>query len=210
MPTVAEVSDLALVNDALGQLGEDPLTDLLPDSGATNALAARLLTRRIDSLLNKRAWNFATRIVDLSALTAAPPLPWTVQYELPAGTLRVVTTDLRRECYTLASVDTEAGGRRLYATRAAVRLVVVVRPDTSSFPAYFADALIADLTYWFSKPVTGQYDPVARADARFALSQAMMIDASETPSASYPTTDPRGGIAGLAGGFPGDEWGWRP
>ncbi len=202
--TTAEVSPLAIVNDALGELGEDPLNDLLPDSGSTNALAARTYDRRVDALLSLRDWNFATRLVELSALTEAPPLPWTVQYELPAGTLRVVSTDIPRECYTLASDNSEVGSRRLYATRSGLRAVVVVRPQDELFPAYFVDALIADLAWKLAAPVTGKTDVASYFGglARPALARAMMSDASESPSKRIPAYDSRRGCATVDSYFP--------
>lgn len=202
MPITAEVSPLAIVNDALGELSADPLTDLLPESGRLNDRAGRQYTRRVDALLTERAWNFATRIVLLSALTEAPPSPWTVQYALPAGTLRVVSTDIPAECYTLASENTEDGTRRLYATRTGIRAVVVVRPADETLPAYFVEALIADIAWKLAPFVTGDTNAATYFGglAHVALSKAKMHDAAETPSPRIPAFDPR------YGGFSADAY----
>ena len=195
MPDHAVNAPLEYVNSAIAVHGADALTDLLPTSGAINASAATLYDRRVEILLTKWHWNFATRDFALSQLADAPPSPWTAQYNLPACTLKVLGTDIPGEDYDLAAnhdpSDTD-GIRRLYAMRTGVRARVIVRPLDELFPTHFIDALVADLAAWLSKPITGQADPVLFAEARGILAEAKLIDASEKPTRAFYQRDPRG------------------
>ena len=198
MPDQAVTSPLAMVNDALATLGEDPLTDLLATSGSTNAAAATIYDRTVETMLAQWNWRFATMDCELSDLGVAPPSPWTAQYNLPARTLRIIGTNCPGEPYTIArnhDVLDDDGTRRLYAMRTGVRCRVIIRPLDELFPAHFVAALIAQLAYRLCKPVTGQSDPMLKAEAIEAMARAKVHDAHEAPPSRYVESDPRMGGA---------------
>ncbi len=201
MPDTAVASPLAFVNHALALIGEDPLTDLIATSGSTNAAAATVYDRVVESLLSKWTWKFATMDCELSEIVAAPPDPWVAQYNLPARTLRIVGTDQPGEAYTIArnhDVADDDGTRRLYAMRSGVRARVLIRPLDELFPAHFISALIPDLTAQLAPAVTGNLQTAQyfAGLARIALSEAKIHDAHETPPSRYVESDPRRGGSG--------------
>ena len=176
---LAESSDVAFCNAALAMLGEDSISDLLPESGSTQAMASTLYQRTVDEMLCRHPWNFSTQRIALSELAADPPSPWSSQYELPAGTLRVIRTDIPGEMFSLYS-DTD-GSRRLFANRSAIKADVVVNPGEGNFPPHFAAALIKELAATFAMPLTGrpEFATYFRDEARRELARAIAIDASE-------------------------------
>ena len=203
MPDNAATSPLAFVNHALALIGEDPLTDLLPESGATNAAAAQIYDRVVESLLSVWSWKFATMDCELSQNAEAPPSPWTAQYDLPARTLRIISTDCPGETYTIArnhDVGDNDGTRRLYAMRTGVRARVVIRPLDELFPAHFVSALIPEMAAQLAPSVTGDLNLAGLFErrAREALLRAKLHDAHEAPLPTFSGRDPRGpGLVGL-------------
>jgi hypothetical protein len=197
MPEHAATSPLEIVNVALEILGEEPLALLDAAQGSTASVAVRLYNRRIDTLLASWPWNFAIRTVDLSQIhvTDPPPEPWRSQFNLPPNALRIISTDRSGELYVIAqnadTADTN-GTPRLYAMRDDVKLRVVMRPLDELFPPHFANAAIMDLAHWLSKPITGQFDPNLREEARMALTQARLADSAQQPPRLSPRpADPR-------------------
>lgn len=209
MPDHAVTSPLAMVNHALALMGEESLTDLLPESGATNAAAKQIYDRIADSMLCEWEWRFATRDLSLSQPVDPPPSPWTAQYNLPPNTLRVVSTDRPGEAFTIASnhdVSDTAGTRRLYARRTGVRARVVVRPLDELFPAHFVAALIPRLAAELAPAVTGdlQLARYFEDKAMLALSKAKVHDANEVPTRRIASSDidPRGQHSDTRDWFP--------
>jgi len=208
-PSHAVNSPLSYVNRALALLGEDFLTDLIPESGATNAAAAMLYDAAVDHLLSCFEWRFATRIASLSQLADTAPSPWVAQYNLPANTLRVLDTDVPGEHFTIASnhdFSDEEGTRRLYAMRTGVRARVVVRPLDETFPPHFWNALVFRLAADLAPSITGNLTVAAAFDqkAERALSEAKVLDYNENPSVIVPSMerDPRSNYADSADWFP--------
>lgn len=199
MTTTAVTSPLAFVNHALALIGAEPLTDLLAESGATNALADQIYDRVIDTMLAAYPWAFATRRIELSELADSPPDPWVYQYELPANTLRILGTDTEGQQYRIYSEGGSegVGARRMYTMTSGTWADVVIRPTDELFPAHFSAAIIPELAAQFAPSVTGDLSIAQyfRAEASAALSRAKMHDASENPSPSWAggNFDPRTG-----------------
>lgn len=195
MTTTARTSPLDFVNHALALLGEDPVTDLAPETGSTSALAAQIYDRIVDTLLSCWPWGFATLRTQLSALAEPPPSPWLVQYNLPANTLRIISTDIPADCYRIYSEggSSGVGARRLYSLRRGAFADVVIRPTDELFPAHFSACVIPQLAAEMAPAVTGdlQIAQYFRGMAAQALASAKCQDANEMPARAIPQEDPR-------------------
>lgn len=205
MADSAQTNPLALTNHALALLGEDSIDDFIPESGSTQALAATIYDRVVDSCLGSWQWNFATCRLELSALTNPPPDPWTVQYALPSGTLRILRTDIPCEAYAIysdnqggvaAGTPRPGGELRLYATRTGVWADVLVRPLDDLFPGYFSDIVINRLAAEMAPALTGQMQLAQLFEQRSRIAEARgrVIDYGQMPARtiSRGMTDPRG------------------
>lgn len=207
----AQKGPLPFVNHALALLGETPIEDFDPESGSTNALAGLIYDRVVESCLSTWLWNFATCRVELSQLSDDPPLPWTVQYSLPSGCLRVIRTDHPNEPFAVysdnrtgvsAGTPRPAGAMVLYAHRTGIIADCIVRPLDEIFPAYFTDLLVNRLAAEMAPAITGSLGLAQGFEqrARVAEARARTVDASLAPprSISRGREDPRGdGSEGL-------------
>lgn len=177
-------SAVELVNEALTRIGADTISSLEAEESPTAAIATSLYQPTVDRLLSEFPWRFATKRVQLSRLAAAPPDPWTYQYALPAGTLRVIRTDQRRENFDLYRAD-DTGNRVLYSDRSEVWADVVVSiEDGGLFPAHFEEALVAKLAATLAMPITRRFDvrEVFMAEAKVAVAKAKSQDWNEAPA----------------------------
>lgn len=82
-------SEVDLCNDALGQIGQSPITSL--SDGSTNANYATTFYPNLrDSLLMNTNWTFNRKRVQLAQLPTPPLYEFAYQYQLPADFLKLV------------------------------------------------------------------------------------------------------------------------
>jgi len=178
---------LELCTRALLRIGAQAIASL--DEGTAEAeIASGLYAGTRDALLSLHPWSFATGQAKLPRLAAQPTADFQHAFQLPPGFLRAL------------SAGTPGAGRglpyrlledRLHANAAQVTLTYVFRPDESSFPPFFAAALVARLSAEFCIPLT---ESSSRAN--------MLFDQAEAELRAARRADSQQATARALDGFP--------
>ena len=180
MATVIEI-----VNAALVQLGSQGGLGSLTDTGAHAQQANQVYTIARDALLACHAWNFAMARAEIDADVdgdgdaVKPAFGWSLQYTLPADTIRAWRLND-------APVDRRyweiEGGKLLTNEASPIHLRYIKRvTDAESFPPLFADALSWEIAARLALPITQSQTTArgARDEARRALADAKWADSQE-------------------------------
>ncbi|HYZ31016.1 MAG TPA: hypothetical protein VE684_01895 [Crenalkalicoccus sp.] len=187
------LSALALCSRALLKLGAQPIASL--EEGTAEAeVAANLYPGIRDALLAAHPWSFATGQATLPRLAATPVADFAHAFQLPAGLLRVLSAGAPDRSSGIPYRILEG---RLFASSEQVSLAYIFRPDESTFPPFFAAALVNRLAAEFCLPLT-ENDQRAnllfrQADLEFRA--ARLVDSQQaTPRAlgDFPLLTARG------------------
>ena len=183
-----------LCNEALGLLGENPITDI--DATETKAIRCKQFweTTR-DACLRAHPWNFATKRVALVQNVTAPAFGYTYSYAVPSNCLRLLavtdgTEDLDSSDiqdtgieYKLEGDDILCNSEALYAK------FIEGYADLDSeetgmwdalFCSYFAAELAAKIGAGLTKSATIVNSMIQLANVR--LQYAKAVDAKESGS----------------------------
>lgn len=165
-------SKIQLASNALILLGDEPISSF-NDPGAGAKAAANLYDSTLLSLLSSHRWNFATKKVLLSQLTASPLNEYKFQYQLPTDYITIITT------YPVSTYRILED--KLYSDSNKVEIDYVYRPTEDKLPNYFIKAFEYYLARELCIAVTedlNKYELVNRAyevearKARYADSQS--------------------------------------
>lgn len=123
---------------ALVLLGAAPISSFT--DGTTEATVCNTLYPGVrDSLLSGHPWNFATGQISLPALVAVPVADYEYAYQLPADYLRAISVGNGPRG---AGVDYRIAERKIHCNQPPpCVLSYIFRPDESTFPAWFTQAL---------------------------------------------------------------------
>lgn len=175
-------SDIDLCSWALLRIGAHRISSFA--DGTTEAqVAAGIYPHVRDAMLAGHFWNFAVRVRALAEAVETPAADWAAAYPLPVDCLRVISvgtgTSSRGGDYAVV-------GRAIHAAAGGATLAYIARVVETDWPAYFADAIAAQLAAEFVIPLTDQtsrWEGLTKlADA--AVRRARLIDAqAETPRA---------------------------
>jgi hypothetical protein len=188
------VSAIALCSRALIKLGARTILSF--DDGTAEAEVARTLYAPArDALLAAHPWTFATAQAPLARLSDAPVADFRFAYQLPVDHLRTLSAgggDRRGQ-----GLVYRRERDRLVTDAEAVFLTYIFRPDESTFPPPFVEALSARLAAEFCLPLT---ESTSRGEllyrlAEEALKAARLIDSQQdTPAAvtGFPLVEVRG------------------
>jgi len=137
-------SKFDIVSQALLLIGESPISSF--SEGVAGVVATNLYDTTRDSFLTATRWRFAVGKAQLSLLTATPQNEWRFAHQLPSNLLMPIGVypRIRYEIYE----------DKLYSNQRVVELDYIFRPDEAAFPAYFVEALAAQLAEKFAIPVT--------------------------------------------------------
>ncbi len=168
---------IQLASRALIKIGASPIAGF--DEGtAESVVAATLYPSTRDALLSAHPWSFATAQRDLSRLVGVPVADYDYAYQLPSDFLRALSAG---EAGYGRGLDYRLVERRLHTNAGAVTLTYIFRPNESSFPPFFDQALIGRLAAEFCLPIT---ESVSRSEVLHKLAenqfrQARLIDAQQ-------------------------------
>jgi hypothetical protein len=169
------LSALVLCSRALLKIGAQPVASL--DEGTAEAeVAANLYHSARDALLSAHPWSFATGQASLPRLAAIPPADYAHAFQLPADFLRALSAGSGERGRGIAYRIHED---RLHADAAQVTLTYIFRPDESSFPPFFASALVARLAAEFCIPLT---ESASRTEMLYRLAEGELRAARLTDS----------------------------
>ncbi len=175
---------IEIYNNALQDLGENPVKSLLDDSKAASLCNQRWTAIR-DAVLRAHPWNSCLRQAELSATAATPLWRWEKQYVLPADCLRVILV-VGRDGTPVRDWEIQ-GGVILCDEEAPIFISYVRREeDPKKYDALLSEALSARLAAALAYPLSGS---TALANSFWTvyqdkLSEARGVDAREGGSES--------------------------
>lgn len=165
-------SKISLVSNALILLGDSPISSFT-DPGAGALAGANLYESSYLSMLASHRWNFATKKVKLSRLSAAPINEYKYQFQLPTDYVTIITT-YPVSIYRILE-------DKLYSNSQVVEIDYIYRINEDKFPSYFIKPfeyyLARDLCIAVTEDLS-KYDLMHRAyeiearKARYADSQS--------------------------------------
>ena len=171
------LSSIAMSSRALLKLGANSIASF--EEGTVEAeVAANLYPSIRDGLVSSHPWSFATGQVTLAKLEAAPVADFANAFQLPADFLRALSAGVSGRG---RGIDYRIAERRLHSNSESIVLTYIFRPDETTFPPFFDQALIARLAAEFCIPLT---DSTSRSQALYALAEqefrrAKMIDSQQ-------------------------------
>ncbi len=179
MAAATEIANLAL--EKLGDEGE--ISDLGEDTRAARAVNACFASMR-DAVLRDHPWNFATRRVQLPALTAAVSWGGWTAFQLPTDFLRLLEID--------GDPDWQVEGDQVLVQNGGpLNLRYTARiEDTARFDPLFTEALACRIACQIAIRITGSASVQERALALYAraLADAKRVDGQDNPPDEMPDT----------------------
>ena len=172
---MAGSSQIDIVNAALLELGEQPLTAL--DDDAESAVVANAIYDQVkQDLLAKAPWRFAVKKADLSAEVAAPLNEWTVQFTAPSDLVRLVRV------YPDQAYDVYGG--KVYANSTSLACDYVADVAEDLFPPYFTRLLVLELAARMCKSITGSESAkqTLTNERQYQFASALSADAMQQPN----------------------------
>lgn len=174
------LSSIAICSRALMKLGADSITSF-EDGTAEAEVAASLYGPIRDALISAYPWSFATGQIALARLAAEPIADFSYAYQLPSDFLRVLSAGVAGRG---RGIDYRIAERRLHTDVSEVTLTYIFRPDETTFPPFFDQALIARLAAEFCIPLT---DSTSRSEVLHRLAEkqfqeAKLIDGQQESS----------------------------
>jgi len=180
---IMALTGLKLCARAMLAIGCEPISSF-NDGTAESDVAAMLYGGVRDAMLSAYPWSFATAQRPLARITAAPIADFKYAYQLPEDFLRALSVGTSN-LNTGRGVDYRIHERRIHTNDSGIVLSYVFRPDESTFPPFFDQALIVRLASELCLPLT---ENTARTEYQTKLAQvefqrAKNIDAQQqTPN----------------------------
>ncbi len=172
---MAGSSQIDIVNAALLELGEQPLTSLDDDAEAA-VVASTIYDQVKQDLLSKAPWRFAMKKADLSLDTATPLNEWASQFTAPTDLVRLVRV------YPDQAYDVYGG--KVYASSTELAADYVAEVDESLFPPYFTRLLVLELAARMSKSISGSESAkeTLTRERQYQFAAALSADAQQQPN----------------------------
>lgn len=196
-------SETDIINDALIEVGEDPIVSRTDGSKAANT-ADKVFDQARDTLLRNHNWNFAALRAKLAKVTVAPVFQYDNAFAYPFDWLRTITVHNNDAGHgTFDYMAERQGSQRVIATSSDdVWMRYVHRlTDPNFMAADFVEALIFELARKFAIPLAGSRTLMVekKIEARRWLAAARSSDAlgstpERRPPGSWRTS--RGGNRG--------------
>lgn len=171
---------LEICNTALGWLGEKPIHQLnaeAPESD-TEELCARLYPGAVRTVLEAKAWTFATKRIDLAPAELTGRADFPSRYPIPSTVVRVLACDDGSGSYELEWRREGAYVLAETSPTLVVAKVVYLVEDAKLFSPGFARAVAARLAAELALPLTTSGALAAAMEQRYAreLGEAGRLD----------------------------------
>jgi hypothetical protein len=171
---------LELCSRALLRIGAQAIASM--DEGTAEAeIASGLYAGIRDALLSAHPWSFATGQESLPRLAAEPTADFRHAFQLPPNFLRALSAGSPSQGRGLHYRLFED---RLHCDAPQVTLTYIFLPAESTFPAFFAAALVARLSAEFCIPLT---ESSSRAQILFNQAEAELRAARRADSQQATT-----------------------
>lgn len=141
MPTLADISEVAICNLALAELGRGAEIISLDENSQPARACRRRYPHARDAVLRAYDWNFAARRASLPASATSPAFGYANAFDLPPDCLLV------RSLHDAGTTPWEVEGTRLLTSAPApLRLIYTARvTNPGVFDSLFVDALATRL-----------------------------------------------------------------
>ena len=138
----------------------------------------------MQNLLASYPWRFALTQKKLARLTDRPVADYQYAYQLPNDCVRVLSAGQNIKSSRL---NYKIIGQKLYTDANEVILSYIRRPEESTFPAFFVEALVGKLAAEFCLPLTEsttRTDYIKKA-SDIQISAARLTDSQQTTNPSF-------------------------
>jgi hypothetical protein len=149
-------SETDLCNDALGQLGEKPITAIDDGTAAANLCQAFLPALRDDALVEHH-WNFNMKHIELALDDPAVKSDYIYSYALPADCLKVIQLNASDR----VAWDVEAGHLVTNEGSATIKYLSRVLNPSLWHPKFY-QALATGLASKLAGPIANNYGAAAK------------------------------------------------
>lgn len=139
-----------LCSRALVKLGASPITSF-NEATAEAKVCTQLYEPTVESLLAAYPWRFALEKAELARLVAKPMADYQYAYQLPNDCVRVLSAG---NGFKSQGLKYKIVGGKLHTNAERVVISYIARPDESTFPPFFSNALIAKLGAELCLPLT--------------------------------------------------------
>jgi len=180
--TTTAITEVSICSDALGELGDDPITSLTDDTERAR-LCNRFYSRTRDELLQSYPWNFAQARQVLGQLAETPDFEFSNQYQLPTDPFCLKVNQV----YNTTS-RWKVEGRVLLIDDSSASIKYTARiEDTAQFNILFASALVKLMAHTMCYAVTGStsFKQGLWEDFKQVRSEARSLDAQEGSSEKF-------------------------
>ncbi len=146
------LSDIQICSRALLSIGCEPISSF-SDGTAEAEVASMLYSGVRDAVLSAYPWSFATAQRELAKIAAAPVADFANAYQLPEDFLRAMSVGTsplnigRGASYRIHE-------RRIHTDADNIVLTYIFRPQESTFPPFFDQALICRVAAELCLPLT--------------------------------------------------------
>ena len=147
-------SVLDVVNQALIELGEKTILQLVPPQNKAARIAEATFAEHRDFVLGEHAWNFATQRLSLPASAVAPAYGYAHAYPVPAEVLRVLPLEEQVDPWKVESHENVRA--ILTDLQAPLEIRAIVRiEDMNRTTAIFRAALATYCASQWAEALTG-------------------------------------------------------
>jgi hypothetical protein len=169
MPVTFNVAPVDVVNEALGQLGKDFITDLDDTNDPVAVKAKQYFGSVLRTMLRDHIWNFAKTRIALGQNVTAPLSGWAYSYALPGDCFRVLTLNSSDKSIW------EIEGRNLL-TDESPAVIQYIRwvDDPNQWAGDFYQAFVTHLAVRFAPAF---HSDMAKASDLYKLYQMQLADA---------------------------------
>lgn len=170
------ISEVNIINDALGELGEPSIVSRSDNTAQANA-ADRFFDQAKREFLEERGWRFASKQVQLARLATAPSFKYAYAYQIPVDFIRLIelnevdVEDVRVPLY-------EKVGDQIHTDETTVKIVYVYDADVSLFTPSAAMAMAFKLADKMARLLTDSASQKEEMAMRYekAVKKAKSID----------------------------------
>ena len=179
--TAVTSSDVQVVNMALVQIGEQPitaLTDDTPRAKAANVIYADLR----DTVLSAFPWLGATKRVRLAQLTSTPLFGFTKEYQLPSDYLRLLRVD--------GNPDFRIEGRKIVSDDSTIQILYIYQiSDIVEMSTLFRQSLAARLACDLASNLRDEERMATTMWElyRLKIAEAKFVESTESPDQAFET-----------------------
>ena len=139
-----------LCSCALVKLGAGAIASFNEATAEAKA-CMQLYEPTLEALLGAYPWRFALEKTELSRLVTAPMADYQYAYQLPNNCIRILSAGNGTKSHGLKY---KIVGQTLHTNAENVIISYIGRPDESTFPTFFCQALIAKLAAELCLPLT--------------------------------------------------------